>query len=269
MFLHNLVKVLAGDPDEQDINDVRVSTSAITWSNGADQPSFEPAGDPCAQLARADARRGNGYADSRPVFIKTHNDGGLSTIDTEVAAAVYVVRNPLDVAISLAHHIAVPIDKAIELMGTDVFGSWSRHVESWTRTPHPALLVMRYEDMLSDPENTFARLARHVRLSPTAAQLREAIVRCSFTRLQSQERQNGFVEKPAMSQRFFREGRADQWKELLTPAQIARIVEGHAENMRRFGYLSDGLRATAPEDELAPPIAATKIEARARGRRRG
>ncbi|MDB5359285.1 MAG: sulfotransferase domain protein, partial [Rhodospirillales bacterium] len=36
---------------------------------------------------------------------------------------------------------------------------------------------------------------------------------------------------------FFREGKAGQWKKILSPEQVARIEADHGEQMRRFGYL--------------------------------
>src|SRR5436189_6460719 len=100
------------------------------------------------------------------VFVKTHNamvmDRGYSTINFEATAgAIYLVRNPLDVAISFAHHSGQTIDNVIEQLAVrnaetdgnekgiyEVYGSWSQHVHSWTRMPHRALYVMRYEDIL-------------------------------------------------------------------------------------------------------------------------
>jgi hypothetical protein len=105
------------------------------------------------------------------------------------------------------------------------------------RAPHPAIYVMRYEDMLAEPEKTFGGLARHLLLDPTPAQLREAIERSSFDKLKEQEDKEGFREKPKQAERFFREGRAGQWKEVLTKEQVDRIVRDHGEQMRRFGYL--------------------------------
>ena len=97
---------------------------------------------------------------------------------------------------------------------------------------------MRYEDMLTDPEKAFGGLASHLLLRPTQAQLAEAIARSSFDRLAAQERENGFRERPEHADAsFFREGRSGQWKEVLTPAQIERVVKDHGEIMRRFGYL--------------------------------
>ncbi|MGB3743403.1 MAG: hypothetical protein WBD11_02525 [Xanthobacteraceae bacterium] len=56
-----------------------------------------------------------------------------------------------------------------------------------------------------------------------------------WTKLKEQEEKAGFRERPEKAERFFRDGRAGQWKEVLTSAQIARIV--HKEQMERFGYL--------------------------------
>ena len=120
----------------------------------------------------------------------------------------------------------------------EVHGSWSQHVLSWTRKPHHALHVVRYEDMLADPKTAFAAMARHLHLASTPPQLAQAIERSSFARLQAQEKEKGFRERPPNAdQSFFREGRAGQWKEVLTTAQIDRIVRDHSEQMQRFGYL--------------------------------
>jgi hypothetical protein len=104
--------------------------------------------------------------------------------------------------------------------------------------PHRALYVMRYEDMLADSGKAFAAMARHLLLNPTPTQLEEAVERSSFEKLQAQEKERGFRERPKESdQSFFREGRAGQWKEVLTQAQIDRIVRDHGEQMQRFNYL--------------------------------
>ena len=77
---------------------------------------------------------------------------------------------------------------------------------------------MRYEDMLSDPESTFRKLAHHLLLNPTPAELKLAIERSSFKSVQAQEDEEGFKEKPEHAERFFREGRAGQSKVVLHAA---------------------------------------------------
>lgn len=258
-FLHNLVKVCNGESDEQDINEMaRFSTWDLDKKRYADFLGFEP--DNATDRSQIAATRHAVHqqiADSTEglIFIKTHNalvmDRGHSTINFAVTAgAIYIVRNPMDVAISYAHYSGASIDDAISRMamsdaetaGTDIAvyevqGSWSQHVWSWTRNPHRALHVVRYEDLLADPRNAFATMARHLLLTSTRRQLARAIDRSSFARLQAQEREKGFRERPpTAAQNFFREGRAGQWKDVLTPAQIDRIVRDHGEQMQRFGY---------------------------------
>jgi hypothetical protein len=189
------------------------------------------------------------------IFMKTHQalavDRGHPTINFSVTAgAIYIVRNPLDVAISYAHHLSRSIDKAIDLLnlknaetaGSDkqvyeLYGSWSQHVLSWTRKPHRAIYVMRYEDMLAEPQKTFGALARHLLFKPSESELADAIDRSSFDRLREHEEKEGFRERPEKAERFFREGRTGQWKEVLTQKQVQRIVDAHHEQMQRFGYL--------------------------------
>ena len=190
-------------------------------------------------------------------FVKTHHalvmDRKQPTLNFDVTSgAIYIVRNPLDVAISFAHHMGAPIDEAIAQMGKvgletpisetsvyEVYGSWSQHVESWTRKPHRTIHVMRYEDMLNDPGATFGALVRHLLLTPGAEQLEQAIELSSFKRLRAQEEERGFREKPGSADRFFRAGTAGQWHSELSDAQIARIIEDHGPQMRRFGYLDE------------------------------
>jgi hypothetical protein len=189
------------------------------------------------------------------MFVKTHNallmDRGVPTINPAITSGVvYMVRNPLDVAISYGHHMSATTDDAISHMETkgfetkvteksvyEVYGSWSEHVFSWTRKPNRALYVMRYEDMHADPEKTFGALARHLLMAPDKKQLQTAIDLSAFDKLQKQEEESGFKEKPKNAERFFRKGQPDQWKTDLTPGQVERIIAAHGTQMRRFGYL--------------------------------
>jgi hypothetical protein len=257
-FIHNLVKVASGEDDEQDINGMaRFSVWDIAKPFYTAALGFEPTDRNRKEIAGVRHRVQQQIADAFEglVFVKTHHalvtDRGSTTINSAVTSgAIYIVRNPLDVAISYAHHLGRSIDDTIEAMAIEnfetsvgdeavyeVYGSWSQHVLSWTRKPHQAIYVMRYEDMLAEPAGIFGGLARHLLLDVTPDQIGQAIDRASFERLRAQEDQKGFREKPEGAERFFREGRAGQWKDILTPRQIDRVVRDHGEQMARFGYL--------------------------------
>jgi len=257
-FLHNLVHVTSGNAQVQQINDLtQHSMGSAARPLFKEILGFAPTKEHQDQVAAARARVQQYIADSVEglIFVKTHQalvvDRGHITINFAVTSgAIYIVRNPLDVAISYAHHLGESIDFAIDFLNLknaeaqgnkkhvyEVYGSWSQHVLSWTRKPHPAIYVMRYEDMLAEPQKTFGALARHLLFKPSDEQLADAVDRSSFERLREQEEKAGFKERSEKAERFFREGRAGQWKEVLTPQQIDRIVEAHHEQMQRFGYL--------------------------------
>jgi Sulfotransferase domain len=259
-FLSNLASIIDGAQEQLDINSIgRFSIGENFAQFYTDRLGFAPTGseDHRKQIAAVrHAVQQEEIADKFDglIFVKTHNalaiDRGYSLINFAVTSgAVYIVRNPLDVAISLSHHMNKTIDQAIETMGSlaetpvsekkvhEVWDSWSNHVFSWTGKPHRAIYVMRYEDMLSDTEKTFGGLAEHLLLGATPEQVRKAIDWSSFDNLKNQEQEDGFKEKPEHAERFFREGRAGQWKDVLSSEQVDRIVNDHGEQMRRFGYL--------------------------------
>jgi hypothetical protein len=73
-------------------------------------------------------------------------------------------------------------------------------------------------------------------LKPTPDRLQRAIRNSSFEKLRGQEEKQGFRERPEKAERFFRAGKAGQWRQLLSPEQIERVVSHHKDQMKRFGY---------------------------------
>ena len=193
------------------------------------------------------------------VFVKTHNAiavrDGIATITPETTrGAIYVIRNPLDVSLSYAHHFAMRIDDVIAAMASpehllatvdravfSFLGSWSGHVTSWTEAAGLEAHVVRYEDMLARPLPTFRAVAAYLDLEPDREPGRERIKRAvrfsAFEEVQGQERRHGFAERGPVDNAFFRAGRAEEWRRVLTPAQIDAITGAHGEVMRRHGYL--------------------------------
>lgn len=261
-FINALAHVIR-DPHFQDLDINRIEEGSAAESKAElytqllGKPAHRAAD---AEIAAVRPRVQAGIVQSlaRPVLIKTHNaqalDHGHPLINMAVSAgAVYIVRNPLDVAISFADFTGRSIDETIDAMATSgygvrtnrefvrtVTGSWSENVESWTARPHPAVLVVRYEDLIANPKQHFGAIARHLLMAPTEAQLDSAIGMTGFDRLRRKEDEAGFAERPDTTARFFRAGTAGQWREALSAAQVARIVSAHKPLMRKFGYLPEG-----------------------------
>lgn len=200
-----------------------------------------------------------------PLFIKTHDawrrvgpekDAPSLFSSSASRGVVYMVRNPLDVAVSYAHHHRFGIDDSVRLMnnpqgsefklhdGAHVMfeqrlSSWSGNVTSWMEQTELPVHVVRYEDMLADPLAAFSAVVRFAGLPRDEEKLAQSVQNATFERLRSQEERFGFREKhpPALS--FFRAGRAGAWRSVLTAAQVEALVAAHGATMLRFGYLED------------------------------
>jgi hypothetical protein len=254
-FLHNLLRDPPEGYDLNRIDDFTLGDSAVAWyapliGRAPGDWTFEEVARVRRKVHEAMTRV---YPDD--VFVKTHNalfadcHGPMITLEL-TAGAIYVVRNPLDVVVSYSHHLGKSIDDTITILNSprsgnpntvksvyQVLGTWSDHVASWTARPHPGLHVMRYEDMLDKPQTTFGGAASFLGLKPPRERLLRAIERCRFEELRSREEAQGFKERSDYAERFFRAGRAGQWREALSRDQVKRIVDAHRPAMERFGYL--------------------------------
>lgn len=198
-------------------------------------------------------------ARSGTLFVKTHNfwgffEGHPLHNPRVTAGGVYVVRNPLDVVVSMMHHFGLGVGEAIDFLGNEetatpndgpwvgqILASWSTHVASWSGIDHPSFLTVRYEDLIEKPMKHFARIAKLVGVDRDRARIERAARHASFDVLAKMERKDGFVEASDKTDaRFFRIGRAHQWRTALTRDQIERVVSDHREQMARFKYIPPG-----------------------------
>jgi len=167
---------------------------------------------------------------------------------------VYIVRDPRDIAVSLAHHFNQSVERTIAMMGDSSttleavqtsyrlqlpqhLSSWSRHVESWLDNRDINLHLIRYEDMVAAPLDTFHAVIQFLNLQCERTRLEQILNICRFDALQKQEENDGFRERPKNSAVFFRRGIAGGWRHTLTAQQAQTIVGEHGAVMRRLRYL--------------------------------
>lgn len=168
-------------------------------------------------------------------------------------SAIYVIRDPRDVAVSNAFHDGHgDMERAVaKLCSADtMFGErtdrqlaqhlsdWSGHVRSWVDQHGMRVLVVRYEDMLADAGAALARVMRFARphLAIDPERVAHAVALTRFDALQAAEDRKRYGETPEGTARFFRQGEAGDWRRHLSEAQAARLCRQHGEMMRRFGY---------------------------------
>jgi aryl sulfotransferase len=265
IFLANLT---AGEDQPADINDL-VERGGIA-SNRQD---FEAATLLDSGLITPDdfevlAVAGDAAEAREQRWIKAHDAYTLNADGEPVLgrragrAAIYLVRDPRDVAVSMAHHNNTSIDRAIATMGEadsalcrgrngqpqqlrqQLLG-WSGHVASWLDQTDVPVRLLRYEDLRADPFTAF-RAALHFAERPAEDdEIRRAIRHADFDELQRQETERGFAERTSRTALFFRTGQAGAWRGVLTPEQVACLEADHGPMMTRLGYELSGSAAEA------------------------
>ena len=204
--------------------------------------------------------------DGGVVLVKTHSMitslSGVPSITAQATAgAVYILRNPLDVAVSFAKHFGATLDAAVSALSTKTtmlagspdhvfqpIGSWSGHATSWLDARGLKVHLMRYETMMAEPQSAFSDLMAFLKLPQDSDVIARAIAFSSFKSLQGQEASTGFHERPATAERFFRQGETGGWRKHLSTAQVRTLIEANRKVMQRFGYLD---AAGEPVDQPA------------------
>ncbi|MCH6258785.1 sulfotransferase domain-containing protein [Puniceicoccaceae bacterium K14] len=192
-----------------------------------------------------------------PIY-KTHEryrltcDGRAIFPKEGTRGVVLVVRDPRDIAHSLANHLQTSIEGAIEVMNTSSFvldgrsdsvfgkfpeetGSWTEHANSWLSAPLRRHII-RYEDMILDPIEAFSSLLDFLECPLQPSVLKGAIENTQFEMLKRQEASKGFNGKNPNVRNFFKSGEAGVWNTQLTPSQVARLVLKNRKNLSHFGY---------------------------------
>jgi hypothetical protein len=211
-------------------------------------------------------------------FVKVHDAYTLTPLGEPLLAgargadgAIVVVRDPRDVAPSLASHRNTSIDDAIAFMNDrdaefsanttrqdlqlrQKLPGWSAHVAGWLEQTDIPVHLVRYEDLQTDTAAVLRRALQFAGQAATDDEICRAVRFAGFSRLRQQEEEKGFTEAPPqLGARFFRRGEAGGWRDELTPDQAARIVAAHGAVMRRLGY-----------DVTLAPLAAQPDAARGR-----
>lgn len=195
------------------------------------------------------------------LFMKVHdswrcNDLGKPLFSASVTRMVlYLIRNPLDVAGSMANHYGYSYDQAIELLGDhnhtlakmddklksqlpQPLSSWSGHVQSWVDQSGLPVHIIRYEDLLQAPLKYFGEIIKTLQLPWSEKRLQKAIDFSGFERLQEIEKKDGFAERRISAVTgFFRQGKSGSWQAELTPDQVQQVCSTHRDTMHRFDYL--------------------------------
>ena len=198
-------------------------------------------------------------------FLKTHSSffkiNNYNFTDSENSlGAIYVVRDPRDVAISFANHMSLSLDEAAKRLiyesGTinkktkikTYVGSWGFNYNSWKKIGNEKLLLLKYEDLISKKEQTIKKILNFLENLTNAQfnidekKIKNIISSTSFEKMQETEKKEGFFEaakdpQTGQVKKFFKSGTNNQWKKILDLKNKNIIEDKFKKEMSELGYL--------------------------------
>jgi hypothetical protein len=184
----------------------------------------------------------------RPRILKSHEP-----FDVRFRKVIYLVRDPRDVAVSEYHFDLKKhyIDPSLSLEQyvkrfvageTAGYGSWWEHVASWvaTRQGNPSFLLVRYEDLLTNPVYEMGRIAEFLGIQAGPESLKAAVDRSSANRMRKLEQQQSDMWSGTKDTRkeipFVRAAASGGWKESLTRQSVEEIESAWYPLLNHLGY---------------------------------
>ena len=200
-------------------------------------------------------------------LLKTHQAFGNFenfpfTDSNNTLGAIYLVRDPRDVLISYSKHMKQSIDKTLDLVLEDdskgnlfegknsvigeMRGSWSQHYNSWKYSNLKEKIIIKYEDLINNPFDTFSKVISHLNylfrklsfpLETNAERIRKCIQISNFNNLQNLEKKSGFSDNIKSGATFFNKGTTNQWQDELNDKIIYKIEKKFKKEMKELNYI--------------------------------
>jgi hypothetical protein len=201
------------------------------------------------------------------LFAKTHFPLGPNIPHTDRAiGCIYVVRHPRDVILSCLDYARL-LGRVSDAQGvTDEsyihaflerggapeyfpfgFGTLDNHYRSWLDQTAIPTLLLRYEDLKSEPARQLTRVVEFLGHAPDPARIDRAVALSSFQRLQAMEIQEknagapgaifvGSTDQMKKGRLFMNKGESGRSLEPIAPGLDRAVDDRFADMIRRFGY---------------------------------
>jgi hypothetical protein len=194
-------------------------------------------------------RRARGILPNGGRLIRSH-EPSVRRLTGRYPRVVYMARDGRDVAVSYYHDFRRKgvLDRSFAdffdafLVGRlDAWGTWSRHVQSWLDSPQAstgALIVVRYEDLLEDPEAELSRVAAFLGLPVDAGRVAETVALHTAARMREREQEwsRANAREVAPGVLFVRRATPGESQEVLSPQQQATFETLAGAANVRLGY---------------------------------
>ncbi len=203
------------------------------------------------------------------IFLKTHNalckiNNNIFTNKENSIGAIYIVRDPRNVITSISHHYQLSINDALKFMIDEKKGiyvkkngryvafqpllSWSLNQKSWLENNMFPVLIIKYEDLVSETFITFKNILNFIyKISNSKVHINRrkiinSIKNCEFRNLSKLEKEKGFEEAAYNKNtneriKFFNLGQKNQWTKILDNKIVKEIEIKFEKEMKKLNYL--------------------------------
>ncbi len=176
------------------------------------------------------------------------------TNETVNAGFIYIVRDPRDIVVSFKNFSGKSLDETINHVvfnknlstkthgAQELISTWDLHVQSWLNYNTVPRLIIKYEDLKLNPKEIvlnikeFLNKIHKLNIDLSDQQIDQIIQNTNFNNLRTLENQNGFDEATRHS-KFFRSGKLNQWKDILSNTQVQIIDNNLQPLMKYFNYI--------------------------------
>lgn len=173
-----------------------------------------------------------------PRLIKSHN-----LCDSRLRRVIYILRDGRDVMIS--YYCYLTGIRRFEGSFLDFLGKrdlypclWHEHVESWLQcTSQSELLLIRYEDLIRQPEIELEKMARFAGLPCDRERLRWAISNSTLDAMRRVEKEKGRAFGPTQGFEFVRKGIVGDWQNYFDSTHKEVFKSYANQTLLRLGYV--------------------------------
>ena len=199
-------------------------------------------------------------------FFKTHSmfyELG-ETVFTDYVnslATIYIVRDPRNVVTSFAHHYAISIEEAVDIMINKKkmiiktsdnlsvhMGSWDYNYNSWKQFKRKKFLLIKYEDLVFKKRETIKIIFNFLtklglkEFEIDDHKLDNVIKSTDFKKMKNLEKKENFREaildkNTGKLKDFFNLGPDNDWKKILNSDIRNKIEKAFQNEMKELGYL--------------------------------
>jgi len=178
---------------------------------------------------------------SPPRVIKSH---ALHT--SSFPKVIYLVRDGRDVYVSYYYYRLKQLDEGLTfsdfLRRNDHFPSlWRDHVESWLRggQAQPNMQVVRYEDLLSDPESELKKMVEFIGIEVSEDVIKKAVEDSRFDKMREIDQTKGRKYNLTGTKDFVRKGKSGTWQDEFSQDDIKYFKENAGDLLIHLGYEKD------------------------------